>query len=279
MTTAIPMGQIPGTAAALELSEKWLRLFKKAERNRIIKTALALAGGDHLAAFGPKRFTRYAYSLGYRVTRGTWKRKQRYQATAPLVFTGTMRASVARSMRATTSGTGDRPLLQLRFGRVWPATIVRATLTQYPVAEHRYVGAQLRRHLATLLRQRQPVYRDGPAGVKPRLVGWTLTGASTPLRGISAREADRRDAWRDARQDFDGANRSWNRRQAQGRAAGQAALARTHARWRGQSGGAAPIANASGGTRSRSPAERRAAHASAQRAYRQRVRARTRPTS
>ncbi len=64
-----------------------LALFSAKERNDIVRGAL-LAGGQYwLGAFLPKRFSVYAFTLGYRVSE-KWRRTKQWQLGAAVPFVG-----------------------------------------------------------------------------------------------------------------------------------------------------------------------------------------------
>ena len=169
----------PTLGAALQRSERWLRLFDPRERRLLVQSTAAQAGADWGEAYLPLRFNAaYARQLGYGVTAGHWKRKQKYGATLPLVWTGDMRKAIFRRFVARSSGVGARLTLTLIMGSVWPPIVIRSVLTKMPAREVTYIATQLRRHLLTLLRQRRPVAMGTEK--RPRL-GLTLAGATSAV--------------------------------------------------------------------------------------------------
>jgi hypothetical protein len=213
----------------------------------------------------PLRFTAYAYKLGYHNTAGTARRKQRYGAPEPLVWTGDLRARTLREARGVVRGSVASLRGEVQVPQPWPTVrevLLAPLLPGEEASVERWWRDGIEELLAALLASGQLTQRRRIRAVwaSPVAGGGSRRAAAAQTRGRFAQaQADAEDYV------SDGAAR-----RAEGRAQAAASLKRTHDRWRRSAGGAAPV---SGGGLSRTYAgSARQRHAQSQARYRARYR-------
>lgn len=101
--------------AQIDLYGQAFLLFTKKERNTVVRQAMESAGWMWINAFLPKRFTTYAYSLGYHMAAKYRAYKQRKQGhVLPNVFTGASRETATQGAHATGRATASRQTVTIK---------------------------------------------------------------------------------------------------------------------------------------------------------------------
>jgi hypothetical protein len=142
--------------ATIEAHGSALVLFTTHDQNEIIRNSLRVGGEEWIYTWLPKRFTEYAFELGYNQNSKTyamWKQKV-VGHNLPLVFTGALREMATKQARARATashGTGviyitiptpavtDRKGRHINYANV-PRTQVGSILRQVPRKEIRAIA-------------------------------------------------------------------------------------------------------------------------------------------
>jgi hypothetical protein len=101
--------------ATIELSGAALSLFTIKDKKEIFMSVMQAVGDDWIAKALPKRFTNYARTLGYRVSKRWMDKKRKYGEPLPFVWEGDMRESVLTKSKAQPGGTSKNPYVTIRM--------------------------------------------------------------------------------------------------------------------------------------------------------------------
>jgi len=220
------------------------------------------------------RFKPYARAkLGYRIKEETAKRKERYGAKDPLVWTGELRSRVLSRSTVKIMGSAANMRGVVNMGRT-PHNIVLMVLETVPEDEvKKTVEPTWLEAFEELLDQLLETGTAPRSHRKPKL---SPAGARSSIAGGGNAERFRRAQERMmlARADAQDFAQDLDIRQEEGRARAQNALKRTHDRWRRSAGGSAPGGAAGWGMSRTYLGSARHRHAQAQRRYRERIRQR-----
>jgi hypothetical protein len=211
------------------------------------------------------RFTWYAGAkLGYALTSGHIKRKKDYNSPLPLVWTGTTRYSVAKTVAVREGGSSANPFVDVKYRVGGPrAPVVFRVLNTILQSE---MGGVVRVIEATLADLLSGARKRGGRSLKMELP------ADSPKLMRQAHESSARGQIAPQAGDANDFKEDWAAHKNAAQQKVQRRLKLTHARWRRTAGGSAPV---SGGGVSRTYAgSHRERYAMAQSRYRERNRQR-----
>ena len=221
------------------------------------------------------RFKPYARAkLGYQIKGSTAKRKERYGAKDPLVWTGELRSRVLSQSTVRIMGSAANMRGVVNMGRT-PHNIVQQVLETVPDDEvKKTVEPTWLEAFEEILDQ---LLETGAAPKGHRAPKLSPSGARSSATGGGNAERYRRAKERMelARADAADFAQDLDIRQEEGRARAQESLKRTHDRWRRSAGGSAPGGAAGWGMSRTYLGSARHRHAQAQRRYRERIRQRS----
>ncbi len=156
----------------LILQDKALALFSQSEHNAIVREAMAKAVGFWLNVFLPKRFSDYAYKLGYRISQ-KYKKSKRGQLKGaeptPLVYEGLLVDAALQGANAHSTATKGKPsaIVRIPTGGHALAPIVTAVLRTVPNYEVTRVAETFGQALADIINNTEPT-----SPTKSRLTGF-----------------------------------------------------------------------------------------------------------
>lgn len=225
-----------------------LRTFSTAQQKEIMQHLLGELAEWWIDEWLPQRFeSRYARGkLGYHLRSSHINRKRYYGAPEPLTWTGDTRESVFETARVKTGGSAKKPYADIRMQLGGPRadivyqvlnTILDGELSGEGVALIESLWAELLEHSMVTGRVQRARKGKRAGDVQSRV----LRGGTVNAQAVRRQQgrAERRD---DLQADAEDRRIDLLEGRDEGRAKAQAALKRTHDRWRRQSGGAAAYA-------------------------------------